>query len=238
MNAPEAIKFTNVFLVATLFIGCMHEGHFAEHSVARLPFYYRYYDLSKPTDPLMEAVLANDEPGIDDLLKGVVHLGNVERYRTTPLHVAVALNRTNIVKKLLSAGADAGVCDWSGYNVLSRAAQEASVESVALILRAGFSPDLPNLEGHGCPRPLMIAVGRPVDGRLFARISAERLPSYTREQEIYLKIITLLAEAGADLTFSNRFYGSYVQCAGFSRNYAAVTLIQKLQEEQKLQVPR
>jgi ankyrin repeat protein len=64
------------------------------------------------------------------------------QHRRTPLHHAVAKNRSRIVELLLSLGSDPNVTDATGATALTTAAQEhADGRIIAALLAAGAKPD-------------------------------------------------------------------------------------------------
>ncbi|HEV2330299.1 MAG TPA: ankyrin repeat domain-containing protein [Verrucomicrobiae bacterium] len=101
--------------------------------------------------PLWAAVSMHNAPIVQLLLKYKADPNDIQ-INNTPV-IFSAVDKTNVLKALLNAGANPNVTDDEGRTPLSFAAQDASPTAVALLLAAGADPN-----AGTCDAPLLCAI--------------------------------------------------------------------------------
>jgi ankyrin repeat protein len=93
------------------------------------------------TTPLHRAVLANDVPAVDKLLRAGSNPSAANRYGITPLALAATNGNPAIVEKLLKAGADAKASLPGGQTLVMTAARTGKADVVKMLLDRGGDPN-------------------------------------------------------------------------------------------------
>src|SRR5215470_16008327 len=93
------------------------------------------------TTPLHKAVLANDIPTIQKLLRSGANASAANRYGVTPLSLAATNGSPVVVEMLLKAGADPKANLPGGQTVLMTAARTGNPEVVKMFLDRGADPN-------------------------------------------------------------------------------------------------
>jgi ankyrin repeat protein len=145
--------------------------------------------------PLIDAVKAGDRAGVRVLLKQQPSaLMRAEADGTTALHWAVRADDVEMVRLLLTAGADAAAATREGITPLALAAINGSAVVTETLLKAGANPNVALPEGETI---LMTAArtGRP-------------------------DVLKLLLEAGADLDARENWFGETALMWAAAENHA------------------
>jgi len=98
-------------------------------------------------DDVASAAAHNDLPRLDSLLKAGAS-ANATGNDEPPHQRAATRGHTEIVARLLDAGADVNAVDRSGITPLMRAAQNGRVEMVELLLARGAKVNHTNVAGY------------------------------------------------------------------------------------------
>ena len=97
--------------------------------------------------PLHIAVQINDEETVDILLGSRVNLNKYDGDNMTPLHIACERGYTNMVKKLLEAGANTNE-DKKGLSPLIHAVNRGHPDCVEVLLSSGADPNVVDVRGN------------------------------------------------------------------------------------------
>jgi ankyrin repeat protein len=92
------------------------------------------------TSPLHKAVLANDVPGVQKLLRSGANPSAANRYGITPLSLAAVNGNAGLIEILLKAGADPKPNLPGGQTLLMTAARTGNPEVVRIVLEHGADP--------------------------------------------------------------------------------------------------
>ena len=152
---------------------------------------------------LITALKRGDTNLAADLLSQGVRQTRTES-GATPLHVAAALGYTEIVQKLLEAGADAGERGPNGNTPLLYAAQEGHVEVVRALLRAGADPASENDVGATAAGLALGWGHREVAGALGLTVLSDDADSSARS---WLWTAGLLTAAAIGAAWFKRYVG-------------------------------
>lgn len=97
---------------------------------------------------LVEAILAEDIPGITRALRYVQDINEMDRYGFTPLIESAIVNRPDIAEILLSHGANPNGQDVTGGSALHWACENNNIEFCRLLLKYQANPNLYNNAGQ------------------------------------------------------------------------------------------
>jgi len=129
------------------------------------------------TTPLHKAVLANDLPTIQKLLRSGANASAANRYGVTPLSLAATNGNPAVVEILLKAGADPKANLPGGQTLLMTAARTGNPDVVKMILDRGADPNATETtnsetalmwaaaENHPEAAKLLVAHGADVNAR-------------------------------------------------------------------------
>src|SRR5215831_20127803 len=93
------------------------------------------------TTPLHKAVLANDGPAVQKLLRSGANPSAANRYGITPLSLAATNGNPVVVEMLLKAGADPKANLPGGQTLLMTAARTGNPDVVKMFLERGADPN-------------------------------------------------------------------------------------------------
>ena len=105
---------------------------------------------------LHKAILLNDMPEINRLLKRHKDVSSHDGIGNTPLHVAIAVDNISLIVPLLEAGADIDATDVYDTSPLQEAASLGQSYTVSLLLNHGADPEIRDYNGRSA---LTFAVG-------------------------------------------------------------------------------
>jgi hypothetical protein len=101
---------------------------------------------------LHRAVSAGDPQAVESLLASGASVNVVDHVGHTPLHIAAAKNRVDLVKRLVGAGADvdgqASDEGWQDDTPLGHVVGNCTFEIAALLVRLGADPRTPGWMGN------------------------------------------------------------------------------------------
>jgi ankyrin repeat protein len=87
---------------------------------------------------LHAAAYSGDLPSVEALVVAGVPVDDADnKFKVTPLFVSAEEDRVEVVKYLLSQGADISLIERHGYNVLSRAGFKGRTDIIAILLEKG-----------------------------------------------------------------------------------------------------
>jgi len=161
---------------------------------------------------LIEAIKSERSQEAATLIRQRVGLDATEADGSTALHWAAQLNRPDLVKSLLEAGANANVKTRYGVAPLTLACVNGSAAVVELLLARGADPGVANEEGATalmtCARTGRVDAIRPLLARGADVNAVERFRGQTAlmwaAAENNAEAATLLVEAGASVNAKSR----------------------------------
>lgn len=97
--------------------------------------------LAKNSGPLLTAAADGDKAKVSELIEQHVKIDSRDIRKRTPLMYAAWNNHTDVIVRLLAAGASLALEDDEGYNALDYAAGRGQPGTVALMLKQGRARD-------------------------------------------------------------------------------------------------
>lgn len=184
--------------------------------------------------PILNAAMNGDVDALKEILQTGADVNQTEEDGTTALQLAVAGEKTEMVRYLLRAGARVDQLDQAGGSALFSIDDETEPELLLELLRAGANVNLVNRDGDtpltaladaDCPEliKILIAVGANIniqngDGNSALMIAA---------REGNTETVEALLAAGADLSLRNRDGETALMLADAGDHYDIVELLQE-----------
>lgn len=179
---------------------------------------------ANPEQPLLDAAEQGKVEIVKLLLLDSRNANKVDKYSRTPLYIAALNGHLNVVKAVLTLGADTeiagmrfenkplymdeGGCDWgtcAGWTPLYVAAARNHREIVKLLFEAGADAWTPLFiaAGKGYPRMVRLLLDFGVDMDLAS--SSGWTPLFVAAAMGHLEVVRVLLQAGADVERADKF---------------------------------